>query len=207
MADTTHPFSQLSVEEIRTTAAIVSKLHPDANLIFKSITLAESAKAATLRYLEAEHRGLETRPNVDRCSFVAYYKKGHVRITICRCGHLASGADPVQDILHEALVDLSTKQPVSNKALDRLLHGPGDLEEGVMIEVAVKKDEQVRRELENLQIPDPDLVVIELWIYGTSLSASSAFGIALNTKPFAYQDRTAKMTNADNTNATCSAET
>jgi Cu2+-containing amine oxidase len=79
MAAQLHPFSQLTKSEILQTSNIIKQLQPaDTSLIIKTITLQEPDKALALEYLQAEHEQRDTRPKIDRHSFVAYYRKGHV---------------------------------------------------------------------------------------------------------------------------------
>ncbi|KAL2851248.1 copper amine oxidase [Aspergillus pseudodeflectus] len=143
-----HPFSQLTPVEIRKVGEIISALSPETRLIFKTITLQEPDKKQALKYLEAEHSGSAVRPLVERCAFIAYYKKGG-------------------DRLHEAVVNLTTGNVVYNNELDKMLHGPGDYEEVGVIEALVRDDPQVRKELEKIGFTDTSLVVIEPWIYGS----------------------------------------
>ncbi|KAI5461030.1 copper amine oxidase [Mariannaea sp. PMI_226] len=148
MASRLHPFSQLTSAEIKQTSELIQKSQPeDVSLIFKVITLHEPDKALALAYLQAEHEGQSERIAVGRHSFVAYYKKG-------------------DDRLHEAVVNLTNKEIVYDKVLNRLLHGPADLEEVAEIEELVHKDALFLAELEKHGL-DKSLIICEPWIYGS----------------------------------------
>lgn len=76
-----HPLSQLTPDEIRESARLIREYYPkDVEFVFKTITLYEPDKALVLEYLAAEQAKSSTRPSIERRSFVAYYKRGHVRI-------------------------------------------------------------------------------------------------------------------------------
>lgn len=71
-----------------------------------------------------------------------------------------------QDILYEAVVNLTTNSLVYNNAQDRLLHGPGDYEEVERVEKIVLGDPTVTAELAKLNLPDNTAIICEPWIYG-----------------------------------------
>lgn len=78
-----HPLGPLTAEEILQTSKIIKGLWPaEVTLQFKSITLQEPNKAELVPFLTAEHSG-SALPKIDRRSFVVYYLKNTVSLTIC----------------------------------------------------------------------------------------------------------------------------
>ena len=73
-------------------------------------------------------------------------------------------------------MNLTTGTVSSNTELDRLVHGPADLDEIATVEALVREDLQVQEALRKVNITDLSLVVIEPWIYGQSKSTPLAMG-------------------------------
>ncbi|OAQ59106.1 copper amine oxidase [Pochonia chlamydosporia 170] len=143
-----HPFSQLTAAEIKLSSQIIRQLHPaNTVIIFKTITLQEPDKEVALEYLQAESEHRPDRPVIDRRSFVAYYRKDH-------------------DYLHESVINLATGQVVYNEELDKVFHGPADLDEVGEIEALVHTDLLVLAELQKYNL-DKSLLVCEPWVYGS----------------------------------------
>lgn len=46
------------------------------------------------------------------------------------------------------------------------IHGPGDVEEILLVEKAALEDERVKAELAKLQLPEGAAVISDPWIYG-----------------------------------------
>lgn len=83
-ASTTHPLTPLSSVEIVSAAGIIRSLYPaNTSLLFKAVTLQEPEKAATLKYLDAEHAGTALPTGIDRKAFIAYYIRNTVSLRLC----------------------------------------------------------------------------------------------------------------------------
>ncbi|KAH7150663.1 copper amine oxidase-like protein [Fusarium sp. MPI-SDFR-AT-0072] len=143
-----HPFSQLTAAEIKRTSQIVQALHhANASLVYACITLDEPEKNLALAYLQAEHDNRTVRPTVDRRASATYYVKGNPR-------------------LHEAVVNLTKDQVVSNQMLGESLHGAAISDEVAEVVELVHKDPLFLQELEKHGL-DESLVVCEPWMYGS----------------------------------------
>jgi len=143
-----HPFSPLSGDEIRSAAGLLQKEWPEGtDLHFKSITLEEPPKAEVIPYLEAEHNGFAV-PSIDRKAMISYY----IRKT---------------NKFHEAIVNISSQSVENNVRLGANMHAPGDGDEIMTLERVCLEDEGVQAELAKLKLPEGSVVVIDPWIYGS----------------------------------------
>ena len=61
---------------------------------------------------------------------------------------------------------MSQQRVESNVRLGPNIHGPGDLEEVVMVEKIALEDEGVKAEIAKLGLPKGTAVVSDPWIYG-----------------------------------------
>ena len=73
-----HPLSPLTSSEISASAGFIKGLYPPkTDLLFKTITLEEPAKALVAPYLDAEHVG-RAAGRIDRKAFINYYIRNTV---------------------------------------------------------------------------------------------------------------------------------
>jgi primary-amine oxidase len=77
-----HPLGPLTANEITESAKIIRSLWPaNTDVQFKAITLQEPNKADLVPFLAAEHAG-ESTPTIERRSFVVYYIRNTVSISM-----------------------------------------------------------------------------------------------------------------------------
>ncbi|KAH9890887.1 copper amine oxidase [Xylariomycetidae sp. FL2044] len=140
-----HPFADLSVDEIKRARDIVQAQHPRTLLSFKAITLEEPDKKLMVPYLEAEHAGQQTTAP-DRFAYCPYYLRG---TTTFYASH----------------VNLTTGKVESVEKTG--IHGNVDFAEVLEVEKAVMDHPEVRAEIAKLELPDHLEVIPEPWIFGS----------------------------------------
>ncbi|KAF3931823.1 hypothetical protein ABW19_dt0201389 [Dactylella cylindrospora] len=138
-----HPFSPLTVEEIKQGAALIRKEHPDINIHFKCITLHEPEKEVMKKWLTVNE---SEKPKIDRKAFVVFYYRRTTSI-------------------FESVVNLSTESIEYKKSLEGF-HSCADGDEIMQIEKTCLEDEGVKAEIAKLQLPEGTVVLSDPWIYG-----------------------------------------
>ncbi|KAI9826484.1 MAG: hypothetical protein M1819_007333 [Sarea resinae] len=141
-----HPLDPATAKELTIASDVIKKAYGgDVLLHFKAAGLEEPPKALMVRYLEAEHAGLNS-PLVPRCIFIMWYIKRTPR-------------------LFEAIVDVGTREIIHHKEMPRDFHGPVDRVELNEAAQAVLADGGVKKEIERLKLGD-NTVVLDPWDYG-----------------------------------------
>ena len=159
-----HPLAPLNAEEIKHAASLIRSQWPaGVDLLFKSITLEEPAKAETVPYIEAEFNGHDL-PTIDRRAAVTYYLRNTVHISVYR---ELRKADTRQNKFHEAIVNLSQQVVESNVRLGPNVHAAADGAEILNVERVALEDEGVQAEIAKLKLPEGTTVVVDPWIYGS----------------------------------------
>ncbi|MCJ1398722.1 hypothetical protein MMC11_001923 [Xylographa trunciseda] len=143
-----HPLSPLTSSEISAAAGFIKALYPSkTDLLFKTITLEEPAKAQLAPYLDAEYHGRST-SRIDRKAFINYY----IRNT---------------DKFHEAVVNLTQRRIETHFRLGPNVHSPADGEEIILVEKVALEDEGVKAEIAKLKLPKGTVIISDPWIYGS----------------------------------------
>ena len=144
-----HPLDPLTPDEITSAAAILrSSYLADSPIHFKAVTLDEPPKQLVLRFLDAEHNGSITLPNVPRTAYVLYVML-NTRKTF------------------EAIVDLMAQKVVSNSQIPSDCHAAADTSELYEIEEIALSSPEVKKELERLNLPAGSIVACDPWTYGS----------------------------------------
>ena len=165
-----HPLCPLSADEISRAGDVLKTKYPSNTVLhFKVITLQEPPKTQMVAYLDAEHAAGQL-PHIDRKAFISYY----IRNTVCLnsmiefrgCSARMADVLPMQDKLHEAIIDLTTQSVDDIIRLGPNLHAPADGPEIMLMEEIALKDEKVKAALEKLRLPTGTAVICDPWIYG-----------------------------------------
>ncbi|KAL2262283.1 hypothetical protein VTK26DRAFT_1835 [Humicola hyalothermophila] len=144
MASYHHPFDPLGPHEIQLAADILRRHVPDADLVFRAITLWEPSKAEMLPFLDAEHGGKETpKPPARTAKVQAYVNKA----------------------FSEFRVSLDQQAVVAEESLLGR-HSHIDADYMRKAEMACLANPRVQEQVAALKLPEGATVVVEPWTYG-----------------------------------------
>jgi hypothetical protein len=131
-------------------ANVVQSLFKDQTLNFRVITLREPLKEELIIYLETEHQGGQTLPNISRCArveVISRSKKGTI------------------DLL-EFIVAIDSNDVIKQQHLEGK-HSYIDSAYMKEVEAACMADPKVQAEIKTLDLPEGASVIIEPWAYAT----------------------------------------
>ncbi|KAK3674803.1 hypothetical protein LTR78_005147 [Recurvomyces mirabilis] len=147
-----HPLAQLTLDETNEARDVIVKLHSDAVVSFRIISLQEPAKADLVPLLELEHAGKlrSDSPRPPRLAKVHYDVIGGSK----------------KPVYCEAVVNIEACKRISHETLPDDVHACLTTHEfGVFVEVC-KASELFQATMKEFDLPEGFDVVIEPWPYG-----------------------------------------
>lgn len=145
---------------------IARPIFKDQEPNFRVITLREPPKEELIQFLDAEHRGNEKLPVLQRCARVEVLVKNST-----------DGND-----LIELIIDLDSSSVVKQECLvDK--HSYIDAAYMKEVEEACILDTQVQDQIKALQLPEEASIIVEPWAYATDGSNDMSKRITMVSSP------------------------